>query len=82
MKGKTKKADGGAVDKKPLLVAGNPNVVKEAEERKKGGKCGMKMGGKAVPPRLDKRRRTGGRVGSDSSPLSSAHKVSKAEPVE
>ena len=55
--------------KAPEVAFGNKDVISEAQERKKGGK---------VPPRLDKRRRTGGRVGSDSSPLSSAHKASSA----
>lgn len=65
----------GGENVKPELDYGNTNVVREAEERKRGGKC-AKIGGKATPPRLDKRRRTGGRTGSESAPLSSAHKPS------
>jgi len=60
--------------KVPEVAYGNKDVIEEAKERKKGGK----VPGKGVPPRLDKRRRTGGRVGSDSSPLSSAHKATSA----
>ena len=64
-----KKRYAGGANEKPDLSYGNKDVVREAEERKKGGK---------VPPRLDKRRWTGGRSGSDSSPLSSANKARKA----
>jgi hypothetical protein len=60
----------------PEVDYGNKNVIREAEEKKKGGRA-HKFGGKVSPPRLDKRRRTGGRVGSDSAPLSSAHKPTK-----
>lgn len=77
--------DGGSV----MKVSGNPNVFKEADERKKGGKVkkratggqvlGLMTGG-AVRPRLDKPgRKAGGRVGADKSPLSSAHKTTSAE---
>lgn len=84
MKGKAKKrASGGA-----MKVAGNPNVFKEAEGRKRGGavngtagvaaaaptKTVGRMTGGAVRPRLDRPgRKSGGRVGADKSPLSSAH---------
>lgn len=82
MKGHKKRANGG---KAPMKVAGNPNVFKEAAERKNGGKVNRATGGKviglmtggAVRPRLDRPgRKTGGRVGADKSPLSSANKVS------
>lgn len=69
------KASGGIA-----MAGGNPAVVKEAEERKKGGKVvGNVMGGKSRM-RLDKPgRKTGGRVGADRSPLSSANASASAE---
>ena len=68
------KASGGIA-----MAGGNPEVVKEAEEKKRGGKAmGKVMGGKSRM-RLDKPgRKVGGRVGADRSPLSSAN--SKASP--
>ncbi len=88
MKGKKDKglyrASGGAT-----LVSGNPNVVAEAEDRRKevnakrggrikkakGGKVLGKIQGSGVRARLDRPgRKTGGAVGADRSPLSSAHK--------
>lgn len=78
-----KRASGG-----PVKVSGNPNVLKAAAERKKGGKVKRATGGKveskgkdvgymtggAVRPRLDRPgRKTGGRVGANTSPLSTAH---------
>ncbi len=82
-----KRADGGAA---PMKVAGNPNVFKEADERKKGGRTKKRAaGGKvnlgqvtggSVRPRLDRPgRKVGGRVGADKSPLSSAHGTTAAE---
>lgn len=71
-----------------MKVSGNPDVFKEAEEKKHGGKVKHKgkhhrasggkvlglMTGGAVRPRLDRPgRKRGGRVGADRSPLSSAH---------
>ena len=83
MKGKKHKAaSGGRVGMK---VSGNPDVFKEAEDKKHGGKV-RKNGGKvlglmtggAVRPRLDRPgRKSGGRVGADMAPLSSAHRHSK-----
>ena len=83
-----KKASGGAVK-----VSGNPNVFKEAEERKKGGKVKRATGGKiegktiglmtggAVRPRLDRPgRKAGGRVGSNKAPLSTAHGTTSTGP--
>ena len=80
MKGK-KRANGGA-----MKVSGNPNVFKEAAERKKGGKVKRATGGAvegktigfmtggAVRPRLDRPgRKSGGRVGANTAPLSTAH---------
>lgn len=77
---------GGKVGK-TMVVAGNPNVLKEASERKKGGRAKRATGGKvvglmtggAVRPRLDRPgRKSGGRVGADKSPLSSAHGTTSA----
>jgi hypothetical protein len=72
--------------------SGSSNVAKEAKERKKGGRVKdcmpeRKHGGKVkeehrVEGKLAKMhmgrpgRKAGGRVGSDKSPLSSAHSVS------
>lgn len=69
--------DGGRT---PDKISGNPNVFKEAAERKKGGRVTTKspgfMTGGAVRPRLDKPgRKSGGRVGADKSPLTGAHNV-------
>ena len=60
------------------------NVEKESEERKKGGRVekrarGGMVEGEKPKHRLDRpKRKSGGRVGSDKSPLSSAHVVSGA----
>lgn len=79
-----KRASGG----KTMLVSGNPNVIKEARERKDGGKVKRFAGGKvigkmtggAVRPRLDRPgRKSGGRVGSNTAPLSTAHNSASAE---
>lgn len=79
-----KRASGG----KTMLVSGNPNVIKEARERKDGGKVKRMAGGKvlgkmtggAVRPRLDRPgRKSGGRVGANTSPLSTAHNSSSPE---
>lgn len=87
MKGKKKESGGGV-----MKVSGNPNVFKEAAERKKGGKTKRADGGKvetktiglmtggAVRPRLDRPgRKMGGRVGADKSPLSTANRSTSAE---
>lgn len=76
----------GSGDRKLMTVAGNPDVFKEAASkgtsRKKGGKVKRNTGGVvpalmtggAVRPRLDRPgRKTGGRVGADKAPLSTAH---------
>jgi hypothetical protein len=84
---------GGESHEKHMVASGNPNVIKEAEERKHGGKAKKKrakggpvtknvglMTGGAVRPRLDRPgRKSGGRVGSDSAPLTSAHRSHGAE---
>lgn len=75
MKGKSRKSGGGL----PMKVSGNPDVFKEAEARKKGGKVkgGMKADEGKTRHRMDRPgRKSGGRVGSDKSPLSSAHRTS------
>lgn len=55
------------------------NVIKEARERKKGGKVGMKVMGGNKRHRLDRPgRKRGGGVGADARPLSSAANASAA----
>lgn len=85
MKGRKCRAAGGVVDKdeapKDVYAGRDSNVVKEADERKSGGRVKKKdMGkpeGKMSKMRLDRPgRKSGGRVGADKSPLSSAAKVS------
>ena len=72
---KAHKADGGIA-----VAAGNPEVIKEAEEKKKGGKAMGKMHGPMSRHRLDKPgRKTGGRVGADKSPLSTAYRSASAQ---
>lgn len=63
-----KKAMGGSV-----YSGAGSNVIKEAMEKKKGGSV-VAMEGKKSKHRMDKRprRASGGRVGSDKSPFSSA----------
>lgn len=70
MRHKMKKAGGGGV----YYAGGNSNVAKEAAEKKHGGKVVDKPEGKKTKARMDKRprRASGGRVGSDKSPFSSA----------
>ncbi len=67
---KMKKAGGGEV----YYAGGNSNVAKEAAEKKHGGKVVDKPEGKKAKARMDKRprRASGGRVGSDKAPFSSA----------
>jgi hypothetical protein len=88
MKGKKHKAGGGGL---PMKVSGNPDVFKEAEAKKKGGHVkkrkdggavektvGLMTGG-AVKPRMDRPgRKSGGRVGANTSPLSTAHNTTSA----
>ena len=80
--GKHHKAHGGRAHE---VVSGNPDVLEEAHERKHGGKAKHKKHvgepeGKMAKHRMDrmphhmhKGRKSGGRVGSDKSPLRSAH---------
>ena len=88
MKGKMKncRKDGGVVPKdespKDVYAGASSNVRKEADERRDGGrvKKAKEMGkveGKKAKMRLDRPgRKSGGRVGADSSPLSTAAKTS------
>lgn len=78
-----KRADGGMAVKDTVpsdVRAGkDSNVVKEAEAKKRGGKVVGKVTGGKSRLRLDRPgRKTGGRVGADKSPLSSAAKVTDA----
>lgn len=86
-KARHKKAAGGRTGMK---VSGNPDVFKEAEEKKSGGavkakKLGFMTGG-AVKARMDRPgRKKGGRLGANNAPLSTAHtghKGSNEEPRE
>ena len=68
-----------ADDSKPKMVyaGGDSNVVKEASKYKRGGKVKhVGMSGKKAHERLDRpKRKSGGGVGSDMKPFSSAHNV-------
>jgi len=84
MKGKMKRAGGGVVPKdespKKVYAGADSNVVKEADERKDGGRVKKKetgkVEGKMSKMRLDRPgRKAGGRVGADRSPLSEAAKT-------
>ena len=90
MKGKHKAKGGGveegveASNKSPSMVyAGkDSNVVKEAEERKRGGRAKKKDGGKVDGyrhgGRADRRpRAAGGRTGAENRPMSGAHSTSE-----
>ncbi len=69
-----------------MVASGNPNVIAEAKDEKddmkKGGKVkkktgGLVMGGAKVASRHDRPgRKSGGGVGANRSPLSTAHSVS------
>jgi len=58
-------------------VSGNPNVFSEAKARKKGGKVCAPDGAMAKGKMNRPRRASGGSVGSNKNPFSSAHKASK-----
>ena len=80
--GRHGRAKGGGI----MEAGGNPEVFKEAEEKKHGGKArhkrkhGGSVEGKHSKHRMDRHHRAkGGRVGSDHSPLSSAHNTTSAE---
>jgi hypothetical protein len=55
---------------KAMKVSGNPNVFSEAKARKKGGKVCAPEGKMA---KMRPRRASGGGVGSNNRPFSSAH---------
>jgi hypothetical protein len=64
---------------KKVYAGADSNVLKEAKERKKGGKVCAKVDGEMSRPRLDRPgRKRGGRIGSDTAPLSSAARVKDA----
>lgn len=68
-------AKGGSV--KPVKAGGNPEVFAEAASRKKGGKViGKDAGDKAKRHMGKPGRKAGGRVGANTSPLSTAHNTS------
>lgn len=87
-------ARGGASEPDHDVYAGeHSNVVKEAEEKKRGGRAGKKTGGRAKrasggpvaiegaasKPRLDRPgRKRGGRAGADKAPLTTASHVTNA----
>ena len=75
MRARHKKALGGASSEKDgkevEYNAQGSEVMKEAKEKKHGGKAVGKMHGGAAKHRLDKRAR-GGRTGSDKSPFASS----------
>lgn len=63
---------------KPMKVSGNPNVFAEAKARKRGGKACAAPEGGVAKARMDKpRRASGGGVGSNKHPFSSAHRATK-----
>lgn len=73
---KKHKAAGGKI----ANAGGNPEVEKEAEEKKKGGKVVGKMHGGHSKHRLDRPgRKRGGRVGANMAPLSTAHSTSSPD---
>ena len=76
---------------KAQVISGNKDVIDEAEDRKSGGAAKKrKKGGSVrklvsfytggtVRPRLDRPgRKSGGGVGANTSPLSTAHSVTSA----
>ena len=73
---KKHKASGGGIKN----AGGNPEVIKEAEERKRGGKAIGKMHGGMSAKRLDRPgRKRGGRVGANMAPLSTAHSATSPD---
>jgi hypothetical protein len=85
MKGRSKRASGGVNEmsedkaKKNMRYTFQSNVNDEAEERKRGGKTIGKMKGAKAKANMGRpARKSGGRTGSNSNPLSSAAKGSPA----
>lgn len=67
------KARGGGIGSRATMDAGgNPKVMSEAKERKRGGRAEYKCGGAVSGGRMDKRARGGRTGGADKSPFSSA----------
>lgn len=64
------KSKSGVQNATPYNAMGS-NVLKEAKERKRGGRAESKVSGEKAMKRMDKRAR-GGRAGADKSPFSSA----------
>lgn len=70
------KAKGGGI----AVAGGNPDVIHEAEEKKRGGKAMGKVHGHHPKHRLDRPgRKRGGRVGANTAPLSTAHSSTAAD---
>lgn len=84
---KSKKASGGVAlpntGPSEVYAGGGSNVVKEARERKHGGKAMGHADGAKAKMRMDRRpgRKRGGGVGSNMKPLSTAATVSKQNAV-
>ena len=76
MRGRTGRKSGGMVDKPATPGGDRKEVMKEAKERKHGGKImesvGEIKGGKPSKHAGRKPRKSGGRSGSNFNPLSSA----------
>jgi hypothetical protein len=94
MKGRKNRASGGGMDSpsmgtreyeqdlssNPESRVNAPKITKAAEERKRGGKAMGKVAGMAAKAHMGRKpRKAGGRVGADSSPLSSAHSGTPAK---
>lgn len=94
MKGRKNRASGGGMDSPSMGVreyeqdmreapesrVNAPKITKAAEERKRGGKAVGKVAGMAAKMHMGRKpRKAGGRVGADSSPLSSAHSGTPAK---
>lgn len=85
MKGRSKRASGGVnqmaqdESQKNLRYTYQSNVQDEAEERKRGGKVGMKAKGDKAKAKMGRMpRKSGGRTGSNMNPMSSAAKGTPA----
>jgi hypothetical protein len=94
MKGRKNRASGGGMDSpsmgareyeqdlssNPESRVNAPKITNAAEQRKRGGKAVGKVAGMAAKMHMGRKpRKAGGRVGADSSPLSSAHSGTPAK---
>jgi hypothetical protein len=62
------------ISSKPTRRVNAPSIMNAAEERKRGGKAMGKIHGAAAKMHAGRKaRKAGGKVGSNMSPLSSAH---------